>query len=64
MATGRRLLEGGLLAFIVFAVFFEFILDLSHIGGGVPRTVIGPAVLILAGLYLLFRRRSQPASGA
>jgi hypothetical protein len=64
MATGLRLLEGGLLAFIVFAVFFEFILDLSHVGGALPRSVIGPAVLILAGLYLLFRRRARPASGA
>jgi hypothetical protein len=64
MATGLRLLEGGLLGFLVFAVFFEFVLDLSHLAGGTLKSVVGPAVLILAGLYLLFRRRARPVSGA
>jgi hypothetical protein len=62
--TGIRLLEGGLLGFIVFAVFFELILDINHLGIGVLRGTLGPAVLILAGLYLLLRRRAGPVSGA
>jgi hypothetical protein len=62
--TGIRLFEGGLLAFVVFAVFFELILDINHLGIGVLRGTLGPAVLILAGLYLLLRRRGRPVSGA
>jgi len=62
--SGVRLLESGLLAFVVFAVFFELILDIDHLGIGVLRGTLGPAVLILAGLYLLLRRRGRPASGA
>jgi hypothetical protein len=63
--TGIRMVEGGLLAFIVFATFFELILDISHFGLGQLRGTLGPAVLILAGLYLLLRRREKrPVSGA
>jgi hypothetical protein len=64
VATGTRMLEGFLLAFIVFAVFFELILDLSHFGGGALRGTLGPAILILAGIYLLMRRRPRAASDA
>jgi hypothetical protein len=53
--TGRGLLEGGLLALVVFAVFFELILDLSHLGAGAARGLVGPLLLVLAGLYLLLR---------
>jgi hypothetical protein len=62
--TGIHLFEGGLLAFVVFATFFELILDINHLGIGVLRGTLGPAVLILAGLYLLLRRRGRPVSGA
>jgi hypothetical protein len=61
--VGTRLLEGGLLAFVVFGVFFELILDISHFGGGALRGTVGPAMFILAGLYLLLRRRPRRASG-
>lgn len=54
--VGTRMLEGGLLGFVVFAVFFELILDISHLGANAARSIVGPAVLILAGLYLLLRR--------
>ena len=62
--TGIRMIEGGLLGFIVFATFFELVLDISHLGIGVLRGTLGPAILILAGLYLLLRRRASGASGA
>lgn len=62
--TGSYMVESGLLAFVVFATFFELILDISHFGLGLLRGTLGPAVLILAGLYLLLRRRTRPAPGA
>ena len=62
--TGTRVLEGFLLAFVVFAVFFELIIDLSHFGGDSLRSTVGPAVLILAGIYLLMRRRPNRATDA
>lgn len=62
--TGIYLFEGGLLGFVVCATFFELILDLNHFGFGALRGTLGPAVLILAGLYLLMRRgRASPLSG-
>jgi len=57
--VGTRMLEGSLLAFVVFAVFFEFFLDLSHVANGMLRSTVAPALLILAGLYLLMRRRPR-----
>ena len=60
--AGTRMFEGFLLAFVVFAVFFELILDLSHFGGGALRATVGPAILILVGIYLLMRRRHEPTS--
>ncbi|HEV7662674.1 MAG TPA: DUF5668 domain-containing protein [Chloroflexota bacterium] len=60
--SGMYLFEGGLLGFIVFVTFFELILDISHFGLGQLRGLLGPAVLILAGLYLLLRYRTRPAS--
>jgi hypothetical protein len=62
--TGVYMFESGVLAFVVFATFFELVLDISHLGIGVLRGTLGPAILILAGLYLLFRRRARPASNA
>lgn len=56
--VGTRMFEISLLVFVVFAVFFEFILDLSHLANGVLKSTIGPALLILAGIYLLMRRRA------
>jgi hypothetical protein len=58
--VGTRMFEGFLLAFVVFGAFFEFVIDLSHFGGGALRGTLGPAILILAGIYLLWRRRSAP----
>ena len=44
------MVESGLLAFVVFATFFELVLDISHLGIGVLGVgTLGPAVLILAG---------------
>ncbi len=61
--TGIYMLESGVLAFLVFATFFELVLDISHLGIGVLRGTLGPAILILAGLYLLLRRRPRSGSG-
>ena len=62
--TGIYMFESGLVGFVVFATLFELILDISHFGLGPLRGTLGPAVLILAGLYLLLRRRPRFASGA
>jgi hypothetical protein len=61
MQVGTRMFEFSLLGFLVLFVFFEFILDLSHFAGGSLRNTVGPAVLILAGIYLLMRRSSRRA---
>jgi hypothetical protein len=61
MRVGTRMFEGFLLAFVVLFVFFELILNLSNFTSGVLRTMVGPAVLILAGIYLLMRRRPREA---
>ena len=61
VVVGTYLLEGGVFAFVVFAVFFELIVGLSSIGAGAVRGMLGPALLILAGLYLLLRRTSRGA---
>jgi hypothetical protein len=59
--VGTRMFEGFLLVFVVLFVFFELILNLSNFASGALRTVVGPAVLILAGIYLLLRRRPGAA---
>jgi hypothetical protein len=59
--NGTRMLEGALLAFVVFAAFFELVLNLSNFTGGALRGTVGPAVLILVGIYLLMRRRPSIA---
>jgi hypothetical protein len=61
MHVGTRMFEGFLLAFVVLFVFFELILNLSNFTSGALRTLVGPAVLILAGIYLLARRRPREA---
>jgi hypothetical protein len=61
MQTGTRMFEGSLLVFVVLFVFFELILNLSHFTSGALRTLVGPAILILAGIYLLLRRRPREA---
>jgi len=57
--VGTRMFEAFLLVFVVGFVFFELILNLSNFSNGVLRTMVGPAVLILAGIYLLMRRRPR-----
>ncbi|MGI9148075.1 MAG: hypothetical protein ACR2IK_16230 [Chloroflexota bacterium] len=64
VGAGTSMLEWGLLGFVVFGTFFELVLDISHLGIGFLRGTLGPAILILAGLYLLLRRRARPVSGA
>jgi len=59
--VGTRLFEAFLLVFVVGFVFFELVLNLSGFTSGMLRTMVGPAVLILAGIYLLLRRRPREA---
>jgi len=59
--VGTRLFEAFLLVFVVGFVFFELVLNLSGFTNGMLRTMVGPAVLILAGIYLLLRRRPREA---
>jgi hypothetical protein len=61
MEVGTRMFEWSLVAFVVLFVFFELILNLSNFTSGLLRTMVGPAVLILAGIYLLVRRRPSAA---
>jgi hypothetical protein len=51
--TGFGLLEGGVLAFVVFGIFFELIIDPSR--SGAARGLIGPLLLVGIGLYVLLR---------
>jgi hypothetical protein len=54
--AGRRMAEGGLVLFLVFAGFFELVLNLSGLlSSGLGGTAVA-VILILAGLYLLARR--------
>lgn len=55
--TGREFARWGLVAFVVFAAFFElFIFSGSGLAG-----MFWPGLLILAGLWLLFRSRTDHA---
>jgi len=49
--AGLRVIEIGLILFIVFGAFFELVL-----GGSALRQVLFPVLLMLAGLYLIVRR--------
>jgi hypothetical protein len=64
MQVGTHLFEGFLVAFGVLFVFFELVLNLSNFTSGVLRTMVGPAVLILAGIYLLMRHRPREVAAS
>ena len=55
-ATGRWLMAAGLVAFVVFAVFFEVVIGIGGRGYGAGGRYGLAALLILAGLVLLGRR--------
>jgi hypothetical protein len=52
MQSGRELTRVGLTIFVVAAVFFELVIGISGFGLG---GFLWPALLIVLGLYLLFR---------
>jgi hypothetical protein len=59
-AAGLRVLQIGLILFVIFGAFFELIFT-----AGMPfglRSIVFPVALILLGLYLILRR-SGPWSG-
>ncbi len=66
VVIGRCLAGLGLAIFLVGFVFFELVLNISGFSSGSVGRVVGPVLLIGAGLYLLLgRRRSadRPAAG-
>jgi hypothetical protein len=54
--VGRAMVGWGIAIFLVGAVFFEFVLNISGYGRGLVGSVAGPLLLILLGLYLMVRR--------
>lgn len=59
---GRGMLLTGMAIFIAGATFFELVLNISGMARGTIGAVAGPALLILLGIWLLFRRTGQPQS--
>lgn len=56
LRVGRRMVTLGITIFLVGAVFFELVLNISGFGRGLVGSVAGPMLLILFGLYLMIRR--------
>jgi hypothetical protein len=50
---GRRLIAIGFTLFVVGAIFFELIVNISGFANGLPGQLILPVLLILAGAYFL-----------
>jgi hypothetical protein len=61
--AGQRLAALGVVLFLIGFVFFELVLNFSGLGGGVIGVVIGPALLIAAGVALLLSGRARGAKG-
>jgi hypothetical protein len=62
--TGRRMAEIGLVIFLSFAAFFELVLNLSGFLGRGAGELFLPAVLILAGAYLVGQRGASARGGS
>ena len=56
LQVGRRMVTLGIAIFLIGAVFFELVLNISGLGRGIVGSVAGPLLLILFGLYLMLRR--------
>lgn len=54
--VGVRMAQVGVILFLVFGAFFEFIFYLSGARQGAAARLVWPVLLILLGLYLLFSR--------
>ncbi len=54
--AGLRVLWAGVLLFVVFGIFFEGVIHLSHWDLGIYGRLLLPALLILLGVWLLVRR--------
>ncbi len=54
--VGARMAQVGVILFLVFGAFFEFIFFLSGARQGAAARLVWPVLLILLGLYLLFSR--------
>jgi hypothetical protein len=56
---GRRLIAIGLTLFVVGAIFFELVVNISGFANGLPGQIILPILLILAGGYFLVAGRPR-----
>lgn len=54
--AGLRVLWSGIVLFIVFGLFFEGVIHLSNWDLGIFGKILVPLLLILLGVWLLFRR--------
>ena len=61
-ASGWRTVQGGAITFVLFAGFFELVLNLSHFGNADLIRYGFPALLIGLGAMFLVRPRRQSAS--
>ena len=60
-ASGRRTIEGGAITFVVFAAFFELVLNLSHFDNTDLSRFGLPVLLIGLGAIYLIRPWRRPA---
>lgn len=54
--AGVRVAWTGVVLFVVFAIFFEGVIHLSHLDLGIFGKILVPLLLILLGIWLLIRR--------
>ena len=55
--AGRRMATGFFVAFVALGAFFEFVINISGFARGIVGAIVGPALLIVLGLYLMLRPR-------
>jgi hypothetical protein len=56
---GRRLIAIGLTLFVVGAIFFEFVINISGFASGEIGRLVLPVLLILSGGFFVLRGRSR-----
>ena len=59
LKRGKGMMGFGLIMLLVGYLFFEFVLPMSGLGRWVAGGVVGPLVLVVLGLFLLYRHLAQ-----